>query len=45
MVISSASGNLSQRKLIPAPFNLERQRLLPNGCSIVGVAHKEVEDE
>jgi glucose-6-phosphate 1-dehydrogenase len=27
MAISGASGDLTQRKLIPAPFNLDRQRV------------------
>ncbi len=42
MVISGASGDLTKRKLIPALYNLARQRLLPEGFSIVGAARREM---
>ncbi len=43
-VIFGASGDLTQRKLIPALFNLHRQNLLPDGFSIVGVARRPIAD-
>jgi glucose-6-phosphate 1-dehydrogenase len=36
MVIFGASGDLTQRKLIPALYNLARERRLPAGFSVVG---------
>ena len=38
MVIFGATGDLSGRKLLPAIYNLAKQRLLPAGFSIVGAA-------
>ena len=38
MVIFGASGDLTQRKLIPALFDLHRERLLPQGFSVIGCA-------
>ncbi len=38
LVIFGASGDLTKRKLIPALYNLKRQRLLPEGFAVVGVA-------
>ncbi len=36
MVIFGASGDLTQRKLIPALYYLARERMLPAGFSVVG---------
>ncbi|HYL96801.1 MAG TPA: glucose-6-phosphate dehydrogenase, partial [Terriglobales bacterium] len=36
MVIFGASGDLTRRKLMPALYNLWRERLLPAGFSVVG---------
>ena len=44
MVIFGASGDLTRRKLIPALYNLARQRLLPEGFSVAGVARREMSD-
>ncbi len=38
MVIFGATGDLSGRKLLPALYNLAKQRLLPAGFAIVGAA-------
>src|SRR5476651_1835024 len=38
IVIVGATGDLAQRKLIPALYNLHVQKLLPAGCDIVGAA-------
>lgn len=38
MVIFGASGDLTERKLVPALYNLFRDRLLPPGFSIIGCA-------
>ena len=38
MVIFGASGDLTERKLIPALFYLSRERMLPAGFSVVGCA-------
>jgi glucose-6-phosphate 1-dehydrogenase len=38
MVIFGASGDLTTRKLIPALYNLRRNRLLPDEFAILGVA-------
>lgn len=36
IVIFGASGDLTDRKLIPALYYLARERLLPAGCSVIG---------
>jgi glucose-6-phosphate 1-dehydrogenase len=38
LVILGASGDLTQRKLVPALYYLARERLLPAGFSVVGCA-------
>jgi glucose-6-phosphate 1-dehydrogenase len=38
IVIVGATGDLAQRKLLPALYNLQVQKLLPDGCSIIGAA-------
>ncbi len=45
MVIFGASGDLTQRKLVPALFYLNRERLLPPGFSIVGCSRTPYTDE
>jgi glucose-6-phosphate 1-dehydrogenase len=37
LVIFGASGDLTRRKLIPALFELHRQKLLPSGFAILGI--------
>ncbi|HEV8596398.1 MAG TPA: glucose-6-phosphate dehydrogenase [Candidatus Dormibacteraeota bacterium] len=45
MVIFGATGDLSGRKLLPALYNLARQRSLPAGFAVVGAAMDDVTDE
>jgi glucose-6-phosphate 1-dehydrogenase len=45
MVIFGASGDLTKRKLIPAIYNLSRERLLPSGFTVVGFARRPIGDE
>ncbi len=44
MVIFGASGDLTQRKLMPALYNLTREGLLPAQFAVVGVARTEMDD-
>jgi len=45
MVIFGASGDLTERKLIPALFYLARERMLPAGFSVIGCARTPATDE
>ena len=45
MVIFGASGDLTERKLIPALFYLSRERMLPAGFSVIGCARTPATDE
>ena len=46
MVVFGATGDLTQRKLVPALYNLERAQLLPDHFAVLGVAIDELpEDE
>ena len=45
IVIVGATGDLAQRKLIPALYNLHIQKLLPSGCDIIGCAPVDCDDE
>ncbi len=45
MVIFGASGDLTNRKLIPAIYNLANANLLPKEFAIVGVAKDQISDE
>jgi len=45
MVIFGASGDLTERKLIPALYYLYRHGLLPNGFSVVGCARTAFSDD
>lgn len=45
LIIFGATGNLTQRKLIPALFKLWQNKLLPKIFSIVGIARKPLTDE
>ncbi|NTU83951.1 MAG: glucose-6-phosphate dehydrogenase, partial [Chloroflexales bacterium] len=44
MVIFGATGDLTSRKLVPALYNLARERTLPGGFSVVGFARREWDD-
>ena len=41
IVIFGASGDLTQRKLIPAIYQSKRERCLPSEMTIVGVARRD----
>ncbi len=45
MVIFGATGDLSGRKLLPALYNLAKQRSLPAGFAVVGAAMNELSDD
>lgn len=44
VVIFGASGDLTSRKLVPALYNLARERRLPGGFSVVGFARRPWDD-
>ena len=44
MVIFGATGDLTHRKLVPALYNLQRERLLPPGFSVIGFARRDWSD-
>jgi glucose-6-phosphate 1-dehydrogenase len=45
MVIFGASGDLTERKLIPALYYLHREHMLPPGFSVIGCARTRKSDE
>src|SRR5580704_7019274 len=45
IVIVGATGDLAQRKLIPALYNLHRQKLLPAKGKIIGAAPFDWDDQ
>ena len=45
MVIFGATGDLAGRKLLPALYNLAKQRSLPAGFAVVGVAMTPMSDQ
>jgi len=45
LVIFGASGDLTQRKLIPGLYSLAHDGLLPSGQTIVGMSRSEMSDE
>jgi glucose-6-phosphate 1-dehydrogenase len=45
MVIFGATGDLSGRKLLPALYNLAKQRSLPAGFAVVGAALDQLSDD
>ncbi len=44
VVVFGATGDLTARKLMPALYNLSRERMLPGGFSIVGFARRDWSD-
>ena len=44
VVIFGASGDLTKRKLLPALYNLELERLLPHAFAVVGFARRPITD-
>src|SRR5947209_16118362 len=45
MVIFGATGDLSSKKLLPAIYNLAKQRLLPAGFAVMGAAIDDMSDD
>jgi glucose-6-phosphate 1-dehydrogenase len=45
LTIFGASGDLTKRKLIPALYNLQREKRLPERFAVVGYARSEMTDE
>jgi glucose-6-phosphate 1-dehydrogenase len=45
MVLFGATGDLSGRKLLPALYNLARNRLLPAGFALLGCARDALDDD
>jgi glucose-6-phosphate 1-dehydrogenase len=45
VVIFGASGDLTQRKLVPALYNLRHDGLLPEACALVGFARRTKSDD
>jgi glucose-6-phosphate 1-dehydrogenase len=45
VIIFGATGDLTHRKLIPALYHLQRERLLPPGFSVVGFARRDWSDD
>jgi glucose-6-phosphate 1-dehydrogenase len=45
VVIFGASGDLTRRKLVPALYNLQLDRLLPTSFAVAGVARREISGE
>lgn len=45
LMIFGASGDLTERKLIPALFNLFKNGYLSDNCAIIGVARRDKDDE
>ena len=45
LVIFGASGDLTQRKLVPGLYSLAHDGLLPNGQTIVGFARADISDD
>src|SRR5438094_7141999 len=45
MMIFGASGDLTTRKLLPALYNLGRNKLLPEEFAILGFAKDEISEE
>src|SRR6478672_8923647 len=45
VVVFGATGDLTARKLVPALYNLARERLLPTGFSVVGFSRRDWDDQ
>src|SRR5215470_11810203 len=45
VVIFGATGDLTHRKLVPALYNLQRERLLPPGFNVIGFARRDWNDD
>jgi glucose-6-phosphate 1-dehydrogenase len=45
MIVFGASGDLTKRKLVPALFNLQLEKLLPDNFNVVGMGRREMTSE
>jgi glucose-6-phosphate 1-dehydrogenase len=45
IVILGAKGDLAKRKLLPAIYQLAQDKLLPEGCDILGMAREPMDDD
>src|SRR5512136_1720497 len=45
MVIFGGSGDLTRRKLVPALYNLSRERYIPGGFTILGLSRSPLSDQ
>ena len=45
LVIFGASGDLTERKLLPAIFDLQKQKLLPDKFAVLGIGRTDFNDE
>jgi len=45
MIVFGASGDLTKRKLVPALFNLQLEKLLPDNFNVVGMGRREMSSE
>jgi glucose-6-phosphate 1-dehydrogenase len=45
IVIFGAHGDLAKRKLLPAIYQLAKDKLLPDGCDVLGVSRQEMDDD
>lgn len=45
IVILGANGDLAKRKLLPAIYQLAKDKLLPDGCDVLGSARQDMDDD
>jgi len=45
LVILGAHGDLAKRKLLPAIYQLAKDKLLPQGCDVLGMAREKMDDD
>jgi glucose-6-phosphate 1-dehydrogenase len=45
IVILGANGDLTKRKLLPAIYQLAQDKLLPEGCDILGMGREDMSDD
>ncbi|MEX2152416.1 MAG: glucose-6-phosphate dehydrogenase [Gemmatimonadaceae bacterium] len=45
IVILGANGDLAKRKLLPAIYQLAHDKLMPEGCDVLGIARERLDDD